>query len=100
MCVTSLSALLALCEHHSKTGRLRVQDNEASLSAGKESDQWHETLAPRRIPEAVRTLPANYRTDPSKALWSCSVFLSLVIVVMLCLPFSGKCDHALSSFLW
>ena len=78
MCVTPLSALLTLCARHGKTGRLPVEDKELSLSEGKERDKSHETFAPRGIPEAVMTLPANYRTDPYKALWSCSVFLSLV----------------------
>ena len=67
----------ALCEQHGKTDRLRVKDKEASLSAVKESDEWREIIAPRHIPEAIRTLPANYRTKPSKGRWSCR------------LPFSG-----------
>ena len=78
VCVTCLSALLALCLQHGKTGRLRVRDKEPSLPQGKESDKWHETLVPRRIPEAVGTMPANYCTDP-------------------CHPM--RCGHDLSSFL-
>ena len=38
-CVTSLSALLVLSAQHGKTGRLRVQDTEPSLRAGKENDE-------------------------------------------------------------
>ena len=67
----------ALCVQHGKTDRLRVKNKEAFLSTTKESDEWHEMLAPRRIPETVRTC------------------LQITVVTHL-----RRSDCALSSFLW